>query len=248
MSNDRWIRVGAATGVAAVVLFAVGFAIVPAVPDADAPASEMASYFADDPNAIQVGSAFLAASALALLWFLATLTSVLRAAEGGPRLASTAFGAGLLAIGVFLAGIAIFSVAALRPENMQASPELAQALYDFNAMGYAVSALVFGGFFVAVAVVTLRFGGLPAWLGWLALVAALATVLRLGSLFTTDGPFAFDGVLGFWAGLVAFAAWTLAASIVLVEALGRPGGLGITDRVRGAVSGAAAGATGRRND
>jgi len=247
MSNDRWIRVGAATGILAVVLFGVGFAVIPDLPDADAASAEIAAYWGDDSNAIQVGAAFLAASALALLWFLATLTSVLRAAEGGPRLASTAFGAGLLGIGVLLAGIGVFAVAALRPENMQANPELAQALYDFNAMGYGVSSLVFAGFFVATGLVTLRFGGLPSWLGWLALVAALATALRLGSLFTTDGPFAFDGVLGFWAPLIAFAAWTLAASVVLVEALGRPGGLGITDRVRGAVSGAAAGATGRRD-
>ena len=75
----------------------------------------------------------------------------------------------------------------------------------------------------------------------------MLVAFRLGSIFTTDGVFAADGVLGFWAGVVAFAAWTLAASITLVESLGRSDGGGLTGRVRGAVTGAAEGAIGRRN-
>lgn len=35
----------------------------------------------------------------------------------------------------------------------------------------------------------------PPWLGWLAAVAALGYALRVGTLFTTDGAFAADGVL-----------------------------------------------------
>jgi hypothetical protein len=101
--------------------------------------------------------------------------------------------------------------------------------------------------------ISFRFQGLPAWLAWFAVIAALATALRIGSVFETDGVFASDGVLGFWAGLVAFAAWILAASVTLVEALGRTGGDGgIFGRVRGAVTGAATGAAAgagvRRND
>jgi hypothetical protein len=244
---DKWARYGAATGIAAIVLFAVGFFVTPELPEPDAPASEAATYFADEQDGIQIGAAFLAASAVALLWFLATLTAVLRRAEGGPRLSSTVFGAGVITIALFMADVTAFAVGAFRPENMQASPELAQALMDFSLLTLGVGSLVFAGFFLAIGVLSLRNKALPGWLGWTALVAAVLTAFRLGSIFTTDGVFAADGVLGFWAGVVAFAAWTLAASITLVESLGRPDGGGITGRVRGAVTGAAEGAIGRRN-
>ena len=169
---DRWARYGAATGIAAIVLFAVGFFVTPELPEPDAQAGEVAKYFADEQDGIQVGAAFLAASAVALLWFLATLTAVLRRAEGGPRLSSTVFGAGVITIGLFLADITAFAVGAFRPENMQASPELAQALMDFSVLALGVGSLVFAGFFAAIAILSLRDKALPAWLGWTALVTA----------------------------------------------------------------------------
>lgn len=248
---DKWARYGAASGIAAVILFGIGFFIVPEPPNPDASAGEVASYFAEEDTAIQVGAAFVAASALLLLWFLATLTAVTRITEGGPRLSSTAFGAGVIAIALLLADVTAFAVGAFRPENMQASPELAQALLDFSVLALGVGSVVFAGLFLAMGLLSLRLQALPAWLGWTALLVAILTALRLGSIFTTEGVFGPDGVLGFWAGLIGFAAWTLAASITLVESLWRPDGGGITGRVRGAVtgaaSGAAAGASGRRN-
>lgn len=239
---DSWARYGAASGVVAVVLFGVGFFLIPEPPDPDAPAAEVAAYFAEDHGSIQVGAAFIAAATLPLLWFVGTLTSVLRRAEGGPRLSSIAFGAGVITIGLLIADLTAWAVAALRPENMQAAPELAQALNDFSLLVIGLGAFVFAGFFLAVGLVTLRHQALPAWLGWLALVAALAVGLRIGSAVTTDGVFSYDGVLGFYAGLVAFAAWTLIASIHLLDQLGKdePSGggplgavTGVVDRVRG---------------
>jgi len=243
---DKWARYGAATGIGAIVLFAVGFFVIPEPPDPDATAGEVAGYFVEEQDGIQVGAAFLAASGLALLWFLATLTAVMRRAESGPRLSSTVFGAGVIAIGSFLAGVTALAVGAYRPANMQASPELAQALLDFDRLAVGVGSLVLAGFFLAIGVLSLREKALPGWLGWTALVAALLVAFGIGSIFSTDGVFAADGVLGFWAGLVAFAAWILAASITLVEALGHPGTPGVFGRVRGAVEGATEGVAGRR--
>jgi hypothetical protein len=37
----------------------------------------------------------------------------------------------------------------------------------------------------------------------------------VGALFTTEGAFAADGVLGLWVPVIAFAGWTLIASVVL---------------------------------
>ncbi len=54
----------------------------------------------------------------------------------------------------------------------------------------------------------------PRWLGRLAAVAAPVYLLRIGTLFTAEGAFAADGLLGFWLPVVAIAAWVSAASLV----------------------------------
>ncbi len=71
-------------------------------------------------------------------------------------------------------------------------------------------------FLAAFAVLALRDRAIwPEWLGWLATIAALLYALRVGTLFTTDGPFAADGVLGLWVPVAAAAAWIFVASVVL---------------------------------
>jgi hypothetical protein len=72
----------------------------------------------------------------------------------------------------------------------------------------------------AFAVLSIRDGALwPTWLGWLAAAAALAYALRIGSLFTTEGAFAADGVLGLWVPVSAVAAWLLVGSVMLARSV-----------------------------
>jgi hypothetical protein len=217
VSNDRFAAYGAGAGVIAVVLFVVGFIIAPQPPDFDAPAQEVANYFGEDRTRIHVSSAFLVASVPYFLWFLATVTSLTRAGSAGARrTASWAFSCGIVTVTVFLTDVAAVTVAALRPENMAASPELAQALHDYSWLAAAASSLTFAGVFVGFATLVLRDKALwPDWLGWAAVVVALGTMLRLGALFTDEGPFAADGAFGFWIPVVGFLAWTLIGSFVL---------------------------------
>jgi hypothetical protein len=39
--------------------------------------------------------------------------------------------------------------------------------------------------------------------------------MRIGTLFTTEGAFAADGVLGLWVPVVAAAGWIVVASVIL---------------------------------
>jgi hypothetical protein len=234
MNNDKWAKYGAATGLVAVVLYVVGTLVLPTPPDFDAPANEVAAYFADEQTGIQVATAFYAAAAAFFLWFVGTLASVLRRAEGGPRLSSIAFGAGVASTAIFITGLTAFSVAALRADEGVLGPEITQALFDAGNLGFAAGSLVFGALFAAVALVVLRRGGLPNWLGWLAALTGILVALRVGALFDVDGAFAADGVLGYWAGIVAFLVWTAITSVVLYSDLDRAGG-GVTGRVSGAV-------------
>jgi hypothetical protein len=47
--------------------------------------------------------------------------------------------------------------------------------------------------------------------------------LRVGTLFTTTGPFAADGVLGIYVPVGAVASWILVASVVLTRRTNRAG-------------------------
>jgi hypothetical protein len=215
--GDGWGRFGAAAGAVAVALYLVGGAIVGPPLDFDAPAAETAAYFDDEQGRIQLGSAFFAASAPFLVWFLTTVVSLAR--HSGPRArrtAAVAYGCGLASLILFLTDVTALTVGALRPENMLAAPELAAALHDVSFLAIAMAAFLTAGVFAAVAVLVLHDRALwPEWLGWLAIVAAIACALRIGTLFTTEGAFTAGGALGFWAPIVAFMGWTLIASVVL---------------------------------
>ena len=217
MREDGWVLYGAAAGAAAILFFVAGFAVVGTPPGFDAPATRIAAWFGDDRTRIQVGSAIAAASTPFFIWFLATVHSLTRPLGSGARRAGVvAFGCGLIAVALFLADTTALLVAALRPENMRASPELASALFDFSFLALGVGAFAFAGVFAAYAVLVLRDRALwPAWLGWAAAVSAVLTAMRVGCVFTDSGPFAADGVFGFYAPVVAFTSWIAVASLAL---------------------------------
>jgi len=90
MNDDRYVEYGAATGIVFVVLSIIGFAVViPAPPDLNAPAQDWSSYFLAHHSAVRAGVVILAVGFFFYIWFLGTLTSVLRIAsghQGCPRL------------------------------------------------------------------------------------------------------------------------------------------------------------------
>jgi len=121
-------------------------------------------------------------------------------------------------VALFMADVSAVAVGALRPENMASSPELAAALLDFSLVAMGVAAPLAAGVLVACGLLALRFGALwPPLMGQLAFAAALAYMLRIGTLFTTDGPFAGDGVLGLYVPVIALGGWTLVASVMLAR-------------------------------
>jgi hypothetical protein len=220
---DRWAPWGAAAGALAILLFAVSGLVIGERPDFAASGAEVAAHLDAERTRIQVGTALFAAMAPLLVWFLATVLSVTRA--GGTRAGRTgavAFGCGLIFLALFLADLTTLAVGALRPESMIAAPELAGALRDFEFLAMGMAAPLASGMLAAFAVLALRDGMVwPRWFGWLAIAAALAYPLRIGTLFTVDGPFAADGVIGFWIPVVAIAACVAIGSVTLALALRR---------------------------
>jgi hypothetical protein len=209
---------GAAAGAIAVVLFGAGALVIGGRPEFHAPGTDVAAFFEANRTRIQIGAALDAATAPFLVWFLATVASLTRGS--GPearRAGAVAYGCGLIYLALFLADVTSLAVGALRPENTATAPELASALQDFEWLAMGVAAPVGAGMLVAFAVLALRDEAIwPQWVGWLAVLAAPAYALRVGTLFCTKGAFAADGVLGLYVPVAALAGSILVASLSLV--------------------------------
>jgi hypothetical protein len=252
MNDDRYVEYGAATGIIFVILSVIGFAVViPTPPDLNAPSQEWASYFLSHHGAIRAGVVILATAFFFYIWFLGTLTSVLRIASGTPRLPSIALIGGVIGGVMLLVGLSTEAVAAYRPQGVD--PTITRTLDDVFVMVGVTGIPAFTAFFAATAIVLLRSGAFPAWLGWLTAVAAAVQPLTYGTLFTKTGAFAGDGALGlfvpFTVTMVAYLALSALITAWARDAARRTD-MTLTDRIRGAatgaVTGAAAGARGER--
>ena len=104
----------------------------------------------------------------------------------------------------------------MRPGHMTDHPELATTLVDFELLAMGVAAPVVVMMLLAFAALALRDRVIwPRWIGALAMLAAGAYALRVGTLFTTDGDFAADGLLGIYVPVGALAGWFVLASMRL---------------------------------
>jgi hypothetical protein len=243
MNDDRYVEYGAATGILFVVLSVVGFIVIPSPPDLNAPAQDWSSYFLGHHDAVRAGLVLFAVAMFFFIWFLGTLTSVLRIATGTPRLPSIVLIGGVLGATCLLIGFSAEAVAAYRPQGVD--PGLTRALNDIFVLVGVAGIPAFAAFFAAAAVVILRTGAFPAWLGWLLVLAAVVQPLTFGALFTKSGAFAGDGVLGLFIPFIVSLVAIFALS-ALITAWARDaaqaGNPSLTDRIRGAVTGAATGA------
>ncbi len=244
MNDDRYVEYGAATGIVFVVLTLIGFAVViPTPPDLNAPSQEWASYFLNHHGAVRAGVVVLAVAFFFYIWFLGTLTSVLRIASGTPRLPSITLIGGTIGGTMLLVGLAAEAVAAYRPQGVD--PLITRALEDIFVLVGVAAIPAFTAFFAATAIVLLRSGAFPAWLGWLTVAAAVVQPLTFGALFTKSGAFAGDGALGLFVPLIiTFVAFFALSALITAWArnAAQTGNPTLTERIRGAVTGAAAGA------
>jgi len=112
------------------------------------------------------------------LFFLGSLWACLRNAEGaGGWLSATAFGAGVAEFAVKLgSGAPLLATMA----NKGMDPEIARALIAINDASFLLTFLPLAVMLSATAVVAIRWGALPRWLGWMAAVTALGLLGGLG--------------------------------------------------------------------
>ena len=195
MSNYVWQRLGAACGIVYVVLLLGGPSI-------------------GDPK-IRIAFLMEILAFLFFLFFLGNLWSALRRAEGGSGwLSATAFGAGLMSVTIKVASAAPILAARYRAGD-GLDPQVARPLQDINDASFYLSFFPLAVLLAAFAIVAIRSGAFPKWLGW------IAAAVGLGFIF--GGMSGSADLQSEWAGgpMILFTLWVIAVSIVLMRRAGQ---------------------------
>src|SRR5687768_6793950 len=180
MSNHPWQRLGAASGIVyVVVILAPDLIPRDQSEELTMTAAEAMAQSCATITAAQLTDAIVPISHilgyLFFLFFLGSLWSALRRAEGGEGwLSAAAFGAGLVSLAIRFSSATV-SLAAVHNSCAGIDPQLFGILTnDVGGAALFLSFFPLAVLSVACAVIAIRFGALPRWLGWMSAVVAVA--------------------------------------------------------------------------
>ena len=214
-------RVAASSGLGAAVLILVSFFVNSAeTPDFNAPAAEYVQFVAEHDGAIKLSSVLILLAAFLLVFYAGILRSALGSGEEETRgftrlghivLAGLTLAAAGLAIGATI-GASYGASEGSEPEVVKTYANLSGAAVAAGMMGFA-AALDAAGFII------LRTRVFPAWLGWVALVGAVCSLLT--AFFALDVADD-DNIFGLFypLGFLALFIFLVATSIILTRRVG----------------------------
>jgi hypothetical protein len=216
-TSARPWRISGVAGLLFVVASFAASAINVQPPRYDQDPAAIAAWFAENSQMYRVGH-FVAGLAFLLFYvpFFAGLCERLRAAEGTPAIWSRVTWAGAIlspaagtTSGAFIVG------AALLADTV--SPEVARFAIASNFYAFIVSGALGGIAMTGAALVILKTGVFPRWLGWAGALIAAAAFLGSAAIVENDPAGVFATVNGLaW---LAYFLWVAALAVLLV--LGR---------------------------
>ena len=184
-------------GVVFVVLIVLRLFVIGAgVPDASASGEDVLSYYEENELREVAASLTAVVAAAVLVFFAVHLRRVLRPAAPDDYLPDAVFAGGILVAAALGLAEGLHGALAVDPEYL--TPEAAKALHVLDQQLIFPTMLGFGVLLLALGLAIVRLRVLPTWLGWAALVLAVAC-------FTPAALFAI--VLGL--------AWLVALSVAL---------------------------------
>jgi hypothetical protein len=182
---SKWaLRLGGISGILFVVLLIPGIFIGrPDVLDPSSSAQEVHSYFNDRQDTFLIGNGVsYIFAAFFFFWFLGTLRSVLRGAEGEEEwLSSVALGGGLMYITLELAGAAaeiVYPATLARFANFQPDAQIAFHSLQLSGWLYSFAWAGMSVLIAATSVLALEAGFLQRWLAWAGFVFAVLALLK----------------------------------------------------------------------
>lgn len=222
MNEDRFLlRMALWSGPAYLLTFGAGWLVlarfVPPVPPSNG-AAEVAARYADNHVALMLASVLIMVSTMVVMPVCALLVRVVALIEEGVGLLTLVIGFTLVTFLVvnFYAGFS-FATAGFRLDR---SPELVQYANDWGFLQFMGGIPLFLMTWVISAYAVLVTQSredpvLPRWVGYANAWIAVLYLPELLVFFFKDGPFAWDGLIGFWIPAVLFVAYFLAAPFVL---------------------------------
>ena len=212
MDDSKWERWGALGGILFVVLVLIGGFLPGNPPKTGDSTADMVKFVADKGDEIRIGGYLGAIAVIPFFWFLASLWRLLRRDEGGaPRLAVVAALGGALAATAGTIGGIILAVLPMARSSL--TPGLLRTLYILSANVafsslFGIAALVLGA-----SIVFIRTRGMPVWLGYFGILAALVALIGAGVTVSTNDTLYTLGFIGF---LLA-ALWVLILSVLMLR-------------------------------
>jgi hypothetical protein len=175
MDNRSWLQ--PLTGVLFIVVLIVGFALGGEPPDASGDSiQEVIDFYADNEDSVFIGGILQGIGGALLIFFGGYLYKRLRVAGAAGSAAVAFAGSIALAIGIALDGTISVALTELVNGDEEPNEGAVQALNvlwnnDFLPLAMGLSVFLWG---TGVAIV--RHGGLPTWIGWVAIVAAITAI------------------------------------------------------------------------
>jgi len=203
MTNSRWAPL---SGIAAVVLTAVGVSLMATTAAGGRSDEEIVSSWNDsgDRTKVWIGTALFALAIVSFVWYASGLRERLRQADG-ERLAALAFGAALVfAALALMTDVFVLSIAAAIDfgDNFVLDPNTARLVDTFTYLPINAGAMVLSLTVGASSVAARRSGAFPKWVSIPGYVLAPALLLAV-PLWSMP--------------LAVFGIWVLATSVVMLR-------------------------------
>jgi hypothetical protein len=219
MDSRTGLRWGAATGIASIVCSAAAVMFEHGTVRATDAPSRIAAYYVDNQQALRIQALLFIIGSGFSLWFFPTLTHHLARAEGGrARIAVTALVCAITSVALTLIALTYqLGLAAAGPASGQ--PAVVGVM---NAV-FVVAGLPLAVMLTATALLTVRAQAFPAWLGWLAALAAITQMIPVLGVVADTGPLASGGWISAYLPYPLYAAWVLCAAVLLITGAPKTG-------------------------
>ncbi len=167
------------TGAAFIVVAIIGFIVGGEPKDATHPATEIANWYIDNKNSVEISAFIGVAATVLLVFFGAYLRDVLRVAAGGADMLSLVsfIGVVVVAIGFSIDATISLAIAERADDIDPIAVQALQTLWDNDFVPIALGTLLF---LWATGISVVRSGALPKWIGWIMLVLGVVALTPAG--------------------------------------------------------------------